>query len=214
METILKDNRTAVLGIVAMAIVVVSSNILVQFYFGSFLTYGAFTYPLAFLVNDIINRLEGPRTARKVIFWGFIVGVFCSFLGSQLQGEFGPLVTMRIALGSGVAFLLAHLTDITIFNKFRNLVWWLPPLLSSFLGSIIDTFTFFYIAFSSSLSFIEPSNDTSWANEKTLLLNTFSIDTPFWVSLALADLMVKFSLALIFLIPFRHITLRYHRERI
>ena len=208
----MKYDKVKVLGIIAMAIVVVSSNVLVQFYFGSFLTYGAFTYPLAFLVNDLINKFRGPSAARRVVFWGFVVGVFCSFLGSQIQGEFGPLVTLRIAIGSGFAFLLAHLTDIKIFNQFRNMVWWFPPLLSSFLGSMIDTFLFFYIAFSDSLKFIEPKNDVSWANETIPLLNTFGVDAPFWISMAFADLLIKFLLALIFLIPFRKITLTYNRE--
>jgi len=212
MENFMKYDKVTAFGIIAMSIVVVSSNVLVQFYFGSFLTYGAFTYPLAFLVNDLINKFRGPRAARKVIFWGFLVGVFCSFLGSQIQGEFGPLVTLRIAIGSGVAFLLAHLTDINIFNQFRNMVWWFPPLLSSFLGSIIDTFVFFYIAFSDSLNFIEPNNDVSWANENIRLLNTFGFDAPFWISMAFADLFLKFLLAIIFLIPFRKITLTYYRE--
>ena len=214
MEKILKNNQNSILGIIAMAIVVVSSNVLVQYYFGSFLTYGAFTYPLAFLVNDLINRLEGPKTARRVIFWGFLVGVFCSCLGSQIHGEFGPLVTLRIAVGSGIAFLSALLTDIAIFNRFRNMIWWFPPLLSSFIGSIIDTATFFYIAFSSSLSFIEPENDVSLLNEKIPLFNNFTVEAPFWVSMALADLLVKCFLSLLFLIPFRQITLLYYRERI
>ena len=92
------------------------------------------------------------------------------------------------------------------------MVWWFPPLLSSFLGSIIDTFVFFYIAFSTSLEFIEPKHDVSWASQTTPLLNTFEIYAPFWVSMALADLFLKFLLALIFLIPFRKITLTYYRE--
>ena len=210
----MKYDKLTAYGIIAMAAVVVSSNVLVQFYFGSFLTYGAFTYPLAFLVNDLVNKFKGPRAAQKVIFWGFLVGVFCSLLGAQIQGEFGPLVTLRIAIGSGVAFLLAHFTDIKIFNLYRSMVWWFPPLLSSFLGSIIDTFVFFYIAFSASLNFIEPNNDVSWANETIPLLNVFGFDAPFWISMAFADLLVKFSLALIFLIPFRKITLTYYQEKI
>ena len=96
-------------GILAMATIVVASNILVQFLFGQWLTWGAFTYPFAFLVTDVMNRMYGSRAARRVIFVGFIVGVICSLIGTQIQGEFGPLVTLRIALGSGTAFLAAQI---------------------------------------------------------------------------------------------------------
>ena len=99
-------------GIIAMAAIVVASNILVQFLIlDGLLTWGAFTYPLAFLVTDVMNRVYGPQTARKVVFAGFVTGVFCSLIGTQIQGEFGPLVTLRIALGSGIAFLTAQLLD-------------------------------------------------------------------------------------------------------
>ena len=91
-------------GVLAMAAIVVASNILVQFLFGQWLTWGAFTYPLAFLVTDVMNRVYGPATARKVVFAGFVTGVICSLIGTQIQGEFGPLVTLRIAMGSGIAF--------------------------------------------------------------------------------------------------------------
>ena len=95
-------------GIIAMAIIVLASNILVQFLFGNWLTWGAFTYPLAFLVTDIMNRVYGVVAARTVVFTGFLVGLACSLIGTQIVGEFGPLVTLRIALGSGIAFLTAH----------------------------------------------------------------------------------------------------------
>ena len=113
------DNKTTFIAIIMMASVVILSNILVQFYLGAFLTYGAFTYPIAFLINDVVNKLEGPRRARQVIFWGFVVGVICSLIGSQIEGEFGPLVTLRIAVGSGLAFLIAHFSDTYIFHFFR-----------------------------------------------------------------------------------------------
>lgn len=87
-------------GILAMAAIVVASNILVQFLFGDWLTWGAFTYPFAFLVTDLMNRLHGPERARKVVLAGFAVGVLCSLVGSQIQGEFGPLVSLRVAIGS------------------------------------------------------------------------------------------------------------------
>ena len=201
------DNKTTFIAIIMMASVVILSNILVQFYLGAFLTYGAFTYPIAFLINDVVNKLEGPRRARQVIFWGFVVGVICSLIGSQIEGEFGPLVTLRIAVGSGLAFLIAHFSDTYVFHFFRKLRWWVPPLVSSTIGSALDTLIFFSIAFSATFVFIEPQNDVAWANEASALLNFFPIDTPFWVSMALADFMVKLVLASLFLIPFRRIVL-------
>jgi uncharacterized PurR-regulated membrane protein YhhQ (DUF165 family) len=98
-------NRSHLPGILAMAAVVVASNILVQFLFGQWLTWGAFTYPVAFLITDVTNRVYGTGPARRVVFAGFVVGVICSLIGTQIMGEFGPLVTLRIALGSGLAFL-------------------------------------------------------------------------------------------------------------
>lgn len=194
-------------GILAMAAIVVASNILVQFLFGQWLTWGAFTYPLAFLVTDVINRVYGARDARTVVFAGFLVGVACSMIGTQIYGEFGPLVTWRIALGSGVAFLTAQLTDIAIFNRLRGGSWWRAPLVSTLVGSAIDTALFFTIAFSMSLSFIEPSNDVSWAGEALPMLG-FGPETPLWMSLAIADWGVKIALALIALMPFRIIVKR------
>lgn len=207
MEQRLKDNKTMFIAIIMMAVVVILSNVLVQFYLGAFLTYGAFTYPIAFLINDVVNKLEGPKRARQVILWGFVVGVFCSLIGSQIEGEFGPLVTLRIAIGSGLAFLIAHLSDTYIFHFFRKLKWWVPPLVSSTIGSALDTFIFFSVAFSLTFVFIEPQNDVAWANEASALLNFFPIDTPFWVSMAIADFMVKIILASLFLMPFRRIIL-------
>ena len=207
MEQRLTDNKIMFIAIIMMAAVVILSNVLVQFYLGAFLTYGAFTYPIAFLINDVVNKLEGPKRARKVILWGFVVGVFCSLIGSQIEGEFGPLVTLRIAIGSGLAFLIAHLSDTYIFHFFRKLKWWVPPLVSSTIGSALDTFIFFSVAFSLTFVFIEPQNDVAWANEVSALLNFFPIDTPFWISMAIADFMVKIFLASLFLIPFRRIIL-------
>lgn len=189
-------------GILAMAAIVVASNILVQFLFGQWLTWGAFTYPLAFLVTDIMNRVYGREAARRVVFAGFAVGVACSLVGTQIIGEFGPLVTLRIAIGSGLAFLTAQLIDIAVFNRLRQGRWWRAPVVSSVIGSSIDTALFFTIAFSASLSFIEPANDVSWAGEVLPLLG-FGPAVPLWVSLACADWMVKLALALIALIPFR-----------
>ncbi|MDW4498265.1 queuosine precursor transporter [Sulfitobacter sp. D35] len=194
-------------GILAMAAIVVASNILVQFLFGQWLTWGAFTYPLAFLVTDVMNRVYGAGPARRVVLAGFVVGVICSLIGTQIMGEFGPLVTLRIAIGSGLAFLTAQLLDVSIFSALRDGRWWRAPLASTLIGSSVDTAVFFTLAFSASLSFLEPNNDVSWAGEMLPLLGVGPV-APLWVSLAFADWMVKLSLALVALIPFRVITQR------
>lgn len=185
-----------------MAAVVVASNILVQFLFGQWLTWGAFTYPFAFLVTDLMNRIYGAPAARKVVFAGFVVGILCSLIGTQITGEFGPLVTLRIAFGSGLAFLVAQLLDISIFSALREGRWWRAPLVSTLVGSSVDTAIFFSVAFSLSLTWIEPANDVGWANAVLPLLGS-GPEAPLWMSLALADWMVKLSLALVALIPFR-----------
>ncbi len=190
-----------------MAAIVLASNILVQFLFGQWLTWGAFTYPLAFLVTDIMNRVYGAGPARTVVFVGFVVGLFCSLVGTQIMGEFGPWVTFRIALGSGLAFLTAQLLDVGIFSAMRHGVWWRAPLVSTLVGSTVDTVLFFSIAFAAQLSFIDPSTDVSWANEILPILGLGPL-APLWVSLALADWAVKLSLALLALIPFRALTYR------
>ncbi len=194
-------------GILAMAAVVVASNILVQHLFGQWLTWGAFTYPIAFLVTDVMNRVYGPSAARRVVFIGFLVGVACSVIGTQINGEFGPLVTWRIAAGSGIAFLTAQMLDVAIFDKLREGPWWRAPLASTLVGSSVDTILFFSIAFSATLSFVEPANDVSWAGEVLPLLGVGPA-VPLWVSLAVADWGVKLALALIALVPFRMIVTR------
>ena len=136
-----------------MAAIVLASNILVQFLFGNWLTWGAFTYPLAFLVTDVMNRIYGAQAARRVVFAGFVTGILCSLIGTQimLQGDgyTYPAVTLRIALGSGIAFLTAQLLDVAIFDRLRQGAWWRAPLASTLVGSSLDTAIFFSIAFSS-----------------------------------------------------------------
>jgi queuosine precursor transporter len=185
-------------GIIAMAIIVVASNILVQHPMGLYLTYGALTYPLSFLVNDITNRLQGVQAARKVVLAGFIVGLICSIVAAQFPG----LTTMRIALGSLTAFLAGQLLDVSIFDRLRRREWWRAPLVSTLMGSTVDSMIFFTIAFSMTLSFLEPGNDVSWAAEPGPLLGFGSV-VPFWVSLAVADWCVKFAIAVFGLLPFR-----------
>ncbi|MEM8591165.1 MAG: queuosine precursor transporter [Pseudomonadota bacterium] len=211
-------DRTHIPGILAMAIIVLASNILVQFvvgdwmpWLGGFLTWGAFTYPLAFLVTDLMNRFYGPRAARQVVVVGFIVGIFCSLVGTQVMGEFGPLVTFRVALGSGVAFLTAQLIDVQIFDRLRSGSWWSAPLASTIIGSSVDTAIFFTIAFSAGLNGLEPENLPIWAQEGVPLLG-LGAETPLWISLAIADWMVKLTLALIALVPFRFIVQRRIKE--
>jgi hypothetical protein len=194
--------RQLIPGVIAMAAIVLASNILVQFLLGDWLTWGAFTYPFAFLVTDLMNRFYGAAAARRVVLIGFLVGLACSAIGTQIMGEYGPLVTMRIALGSGTAFLLAQMMDITIFDRLRKGSWWRAPLVSTLFGASLDTCLFFFIAFAASLTFLEPANDVAWANEIVPLLGVGPA-FPLWVSLAVADWSVKIGLALVALVPFR-----------
>lgn len=194
--------RPLIPGILAMAAVVLASNILVQFLAGDFLTWGAFTYPFAFLVTDLVNRLQGPAAARKVVLAGFVTGLACSLVGTQIMGEFGPLVTLRVALASAAAFLLAQFLDIAVFNRLRQAAWWRAPFIGTLAGSALDTVVFFTIAFSATLAFLEPSNNVAWANEALPLLGR-GPEAPLWVSMALADLGVKLLIAILALLPFR-----------
>ena len=185
-------------GVIAMAIIVVASNILVQFQLGNWLTWGALSYPFAFLVTDVTNRVYGAFAARRIVLAGFVVGIACSLIAAGLDKT-----TLRIALASGAAFLLAQLTDIRVFAALRgDAKWWKAPLVSSMLGSILDTALFFSIAFSANLQFLEPAADIGWANEPMPLLGTGPV-VPLWVSLGAADWMVKICLSLLVLIPFR-----------
>ena len=163
----------------SMAFVVVISNYLVQFsvkYFSleNLLTYGAFTYPIAFLITDLSNRRYGKKIAKKIVYFGFALGVFLTFYFST---NFSDFISIRIAVGSGVAFLVAQLIDVNIFDKLRKKIWFVAPLVSSLIGSTIDTFLFFSISFYGT-----------------------GIN---WVMLSLGDLFVKIFIALAMLIPFR-----------
>ena len=189
-------------AILAMAAIVVASNILVQIPLGGYLTWGALTYPFAFLVTDLTNRLKGPVAARRVVLAGFAVGLACSFVGTQVEGEFGPLVTLRVALASGLAFLCAQLLDIAVFNRLRAGQWWKAPFVSTLASSTLDTAIFFPIAFSAVLVVLEPANDVTWAGGAVPLLG-LGPEGPLWLSLAVADWMVKIAIACIALVPFR-----------
>jgi len=195
-------NRGFIFGVVAMATIVVASNILVQFLLGDWLTWGAFTYPFAFLVTDLMNRRYGVAQARKVVLAGFVVGVICSLVGTQIVLEFGPAVSLRIALASGIGFLLAQMSDVFVFDKLRTGNWWKAPLVSSFIGSSLDTVLFFSIAFAGTFVFLDPSQPNGWAREVIPMFG-FGPVAPLWVSLAMADFAVKMSLALVALGPYR-----------
>jgi hypothetical protein len=195
-------------GILAMAAIVVASNILVQFLIlDGLLTWGAFTYPFAFLVTDVMNRIYGPSAARRVIFAGFLTGVICSLIGSQitLQGDgfTYPAVPLRVAVASGTAFLVAQSVDVAVFNRLREGRWWRAPLASTLVGSAIDTALFFTLAFSAALSFGAAADaQIGWAWEAAPFM-TFGPAVPLWVTLGFADWLVKLALALVALVPFR-----------
>ena len=172
-------NKLFLLFSLIMGIVVLASNYLVQFpikYYGleEILTYGAFSYPIAFLITDLANRSYGKLIARQIVYIGFIIGISFTLLFST---NFADLISVRIAVGSGTAFLVAQLIDVQIFDKLRKKRWFVAPLTSSFIGSTVDTFLFFSISF-------------------------YATGIP-WVTLSLGDLAVKIFVALVMLIPFR-----------
>ena len=162
-----------------MGVVVLASNYLVQFPFNFFgleelLTYGAFSYPIAFLITDLTNRTYGKIIARKIVYIGFAIGILFTLIFST---NFADLISIRIAFGSGTAFIIAQLLDVQVFDMLRRKKWFIAPLTSSFIGSVVDTFLFFSISFYGT-----------------------GIN---WITLSLGDLAVKILIALLMLIPFR-----------
>ena len=162
-----------------MGFVVLASNFLVQFpvkYYGleNLLTYGAFSYPVAFLITDLANRSYGKFVARKIVYIGFAIGISSTLFFST---NFSDLISIRIAIGSGSAFIVAQLLDVKIFDQLRKKTWYVAPLTSSAIGSTVDTFLFFSISF-------------------------YGTGIP-WITLSLGDLAVKILVALVMLIPFR-----------
>jgi hypothetical protein len=192
--------------VLAMAAIVVASNVLVQFVIaGGLLTWGAFSYPAAFVVVDLTNRLHGPRAARAVVLWGFATGLVCSLIGSQVMLATGPAVPLRVAVASGAAFLAAQLLDVAIFQGLRRRPWWTAPLVSSFVSSALDTAIFFGLAFAAALSPLFPAvanEATAWAQGPAPFLG-LGPEAPLWASLAAADFGVKVAFALIALLPYR-----------
>jgi len=181
------ENRFFFILAFLMASVVALSNYLVQFpvnYLGlkDLLTYGAFSYPIAFLITDLSNRRYGKNTAKKIVYLGFALGVFLTLYFST---NYSDLISIRIAIGSGTAFLVAQLIDVNVFDRLRKKIWFTAPLVSSLVGSSIDTFLFFSIAFyGTGVS---------------------------WITLSFGDLLVKIFVTLIMLIPFR-LLLSYVQE--
>ena len=183
-------------GTLAMTVVVTVSNILVQYPFGDLLTYGAFTYPVAFFVTDLMNRLHGPAAARKVAIAGFALAVLLSIV----------MATPRIAMASGTAFLVAQLLDIAIFDKLRDALWWRAPLLSSVIGGAIDTILFFSLAFAAPLAVLG-AND-AYAIGHAAVLGPLLGEIPRWAGWAIGDYGVKLAIALLMLTPYALITRR------
>lgn len=188
------------LGVAAMAVVVVASNVLVQFpvrgtlgplVLDDLLTWGAFSYPVSFLVTDLTNKRLGPALARRVVYVGFALAVVLSAL----------VAAPRIAIASGSAFLVAQLLDVAIFDRLRRGTWWRAPLVSSVFGSLVDTFLFFSLAFSAALTVIGPS--AAFAVAPAPLFGVLALEAPRWVSWALGDLGVKLLVALVLLAPYR-----------
>ncbi len=216
-KTETKDMTRILPGVLAMATIVVASNILVQFLIlDGLLTWGAFTYPLAFLVTDVMNRVYGSAAARKVVLVGLVVGIICSLIGSQimLQGDRFEYqaVALRIAIASATAFLVAQLLDIAVFNRLRQGSWWKAPLGSTLISSTVDTLIFFSIAFAAVFNGFSAAaaDEVIWAQEAVPFLMTGPM-APLWVSLAVADWGVKLAVALIALVPFRIIVGRMQR---
>lgn len=211
--------------VLAMALVVVASNILVQFpvmgaiggvELADLLTWGAFSYPFAFLVTDLANRRYGPSLARRVVFAGFAVAVVCSIAVPPLFHRWGliPFETepgrlARIAAASGAAFLVGQLLDVGVFNRLRRRSWWRAPVFASIAGSVVDTVIFFGVAFAPAFAFVGPSDGFSL--EASPLLGVFAAQAPRWFSWALGDLGVKLAIAVVALIPYRLIAARWRQ---
>jgi len=191
--------RSTLIYVALMTLVVVASNFLVQFplhaelagiNLADILTWGAFTYPVAFLITDLTNRQFGPRAARKVVFAGFVVGVTLSFYTS----------VPRIAIASGSAYLAGQLLDISLFNRLRRQAWWRAPLVGSLIGSMLDTVIFFSFAFAAFFVFFGPNDP--FALESAPILGVLSAAAPRWISWAIGDFSVKMIVGLVMLLPY------------
>ncbi len=195
----MQANRFVILYAMMMTAVVVASNFLVQFplsgtlagiALGDILTWGAFTYPVAFLVTDLTNRQFGPSVARRVVFVGFVAGVLLSLMTAP----------HRIAIASGSAFLIGQLLDITVFNRLRRQSWWQAPLAGSLAGSALDTTMFFSFAFAPLFVVFGPNDP--FAIEQAPILGILTAQTPRWISWALGDFGAKITVGLLMLLPY------------
>jgi uncharacterized PurR-regulated membrane protein YhhQ (DUF165 family) len=191
--------RYTLIYVLLMTIVVVASNFLVQFplditiagvNLSDLLTWGAFSYPVAFLVTDLTNRQFGPKAARKVVFCGFVVGVGLSFVLSE----------PRIAIASGSAYLAGQLLDISLFNRLRRQAWWHAPLVGSLVGTALDTVMFFSFAFAPFFVFLGPN--IPFALQQAPILGMFAEQAPRWISWALGDFAVKTIVGFAMLLPY------------
>jgi uncharacterized integral membrane protein (TIGR00697 family) len=215
--------RYTLVYILLMTSVVVASNILVQYpvqgmlgaiNLADVLTWGAFTYPFAFLVTDLANRRYGPRAARGIVFVGFVLAVACSMVlppllyGARLIAfETTADRLVRIALASGAAFLTAQLLDVGVFNRLRRRSWWRAPVFGSLAGSVVDTAIFFSAAFAPAFAALGPND--AFALEPAPLAGFLPLETARWVSWAIGDLGVKLGIAVVALIPYRLIAARW-----
>ncbi|RWP13548.1 queuosine precursor transporter [Mesorhizobium sp.] len=209
--------------VAAMALVVVASNVLVQFplqgavgglSLADILTWGAFTYPFSFLVTDLANRRYGPAVARRIVFVGFTAAVICSVVIPPLLFRYGLIEfemaadrLVRIAAASGTAFLIAQLLDVTVFNRLRRQSWWRAPIVGTLVGSVFDTAVFFTVAFSAAFVFAGPND--GFALETAPLIGVLPVEAMRWVSWALGDLGVKLIIAVVALIPYRLLAARW-----
>ncbi|MCX8999201.1 queuosine precursor transporter [Rhizobiaceae bacterium BDR2-2] len=195
----MRKTPVIIIYIALMTLIVVASNFLVQFPVNAriagidladILTWGAFSYPVAFLVTDLTNRQFGPSAARRVVFAGFVVGVSLSFFTA----------VPRIAIASGTAYLVGQLLDISVFNRLRRQAWWRAPLTGSLVGSVLDTAIFFSLAFAAFFVFLGPNDD--FALEASAILGVLPADAPRWVSWAISDFAVKMLIGLVMLLPY------------
>ena len=194
------STKAVIAGIAAMACVVTVSNVLVQYpvtlklgplNLADLFTWAAFTYPLSFLVTDLVNRFFGPRAARRVVYAGFALAVALSIY----------FASPRIAIASGSAFLVAQLLDVLVFDRLRrNPRWWVPPMISSFIGSVVDTVVFFSLAFAAMFSMLGPN--VPFAIQGAPLFGVLPVEAPRWLSWALADFGVKILMATVLLAPY------------
>lgn len=191
--------QTLIIYVALMTAIVVASNVLVQYplpgslfgiSLGDILTYGAFTYPIAFLITDLTNRQYGPQSARGIVFAGFVVGILLSYFTSS----------PRIAIASGSAYLAGQLLDIAVFNRLRQQRWWKAPLFASLIGSMLDTVLFFSFAFAPLFVVFGPNDP--FAIESAPIFGVLATSAPRWISWALGDFIVKIIVGLIMLLPY------------